>query len=132
MRDHEAPSPTAQHRLPKAIKMIAGGVTFLLAVWGAYTGTVVWREDREVAVDLKARVFQGPLGTQGLVRFSVTNRSRHAITVAGGDLLLEGRKVGGLGAVRTDLPALGSFAAAPQDFYQRAQISPFARRRRND
>lgn len=123
MAENEDPQGT-QGRLPRALKVIAGGVTFLLAVLGAYTGTTVWLEDRKVVVHLSAQPFIGPQLMEGLIRFSIINQSRHAVAIESGDVLLNGRMIGAFSDVLTDLRRVDSFAQVSPELRQRAQSLP--------
>jgi hypothetical protein len=91
-------SPTESQATPRrwtvVLKSFGALVTFLLAVLGAVTGTLAWREDRAVRVDVFALPYVGPTWDNGLLRFSVVNQSRHAISIESGDLWLEGRRIG--------------------------------------
>jgi hypothetical protein len=62
---------------------------------GAYTGTASYIEDRRVVIDLSATP---TLVSQldDLVPVTLVNRSRRAIVLRRGEVLLEGRKVGSI------------------------------------
>lgn len=104
--------------------VLAGIVTFLIAVWGACTGTLAWRDDRRIVVHLSAQPYVGPQLSEGLIRFSIINQSRHAVAITGGDVILQGRKIGSLASVLTDLRSVGLFSVASREIEQRSQLLP--------
>lgn len=122
--DHKVPSSQAPPTRPRRSTVFVGAVTFLLAVWGAYTGTLAWRDDRRVVVHLSAQPYIGPQLGEGLIRFSIINQSRHAVAITGGDVLLQGRKIGTLASVLTDLRSVDLFSVASREFEQRSQLLP--------
>jgi len=123
MAENEASSEAnAASRRWKAIGAV---VTFVLALWGRCTGTIAWLKDREVVTDLSAQPFLGPELDQGLIRFSIINRSRHALSISRAAVVLEGRKIGQVEGVVTDLREVGLFATASPDLQRRTQLLPF-------
>jgi hypothetical protein len=120
-----AGEPNAQSARLGGWTVFAGVVTLALAIVGAVTGTLSFLEDRNVAVSLSAQPYLGLHLDQGLIRFSIINQSRHALAIQSGDVLLQGRKIGSLTSLSTDLRSVDLYSRPSPDLDRRAQLLPF-------
>jgi hypothetical protein len=85
------------------VRALAAGVTFLLAVLGAYTGTSAWLDQRRISVRVTPAPY--PAATQAEpIEAALVNRSQRSVALTSGRVLLDGEDVGDVGALRTELP----------------------------
>jgi hypothetical protein len=87
----------------------------VVAVWGAVTGTVAWRQNREININVAAATYYGirsipggntnAIGTDQL-HVSIVNTSARAVSVLEGEVLQDGAVVGRVVGV-TEESALG-------------------------
>jgi hypothetical protein len=92
---------------------LVGALTVAVAVWGAVTGTVAWRQNREINIAVTAATYAGinqvpnskAIGADQL-RVSIINTSARAVSVVQAEVLLDGAVVGRVVGVTQDA-ALG-------------------------
>ena len=92
---------------------LAGSLTVLVAVWGAITGTIAWRENRKITVNVAAGTYSGFFPLTGIraigtdeFRVTIVNTSARAISLVKGDVLLAGAVVGHVVSATPDAPVL--------------------------
>jgi hypothetical protein len=87
----------------RTVRTLAAGVTFLLAVLGAYTGTSAWLDQRRISVRVTPAPY--PAATQAEpIEAALVNRSQRSVALTSGRVLLDGEDVGDVTALRTELP----------------------------
>lgn len=106
------------------LKSLGALVTFVIAVWGAVTGTIAWRQDREILIQLAAQPFIGPHLDDGLIRFSIINQSRHAVSISSGELWLEGRRIGYATSLVPNPVATNLFTRLSPELERKGQVLP--------
>ena len=75
-------------------KPAAALVTFGIAVLGAITGTIAYREERRVDIRVAATERVAVAFVEQALPVAITNQSRRAVTLVDGVVLLNGREVG--------------------------------------
>jgi hypothetical protein len=90
----EQARPSARlQRLKGAGKPAAGVLTIVIALWGAFTGTLAWLQNREISVDVSAETNTAfySLGQYGIgtdqLRVAVINSSSRGVTLSSGEVL---------------------------------------------
>jgi hypothetical protein len=96
-----APPTPRSHRVARAF---AATATLLIAAWGAVTGTIAWLEQREVSLRIAPDVYPAA-GPEQPIHLSIANPSRRGVTILGGAVSLDGRRIGGLDSVTPDTRA---------------------------
>src|SRR3712207_1789282 len=74
----------SQGRAVRVAKRLAAAVTFMIAVWGAFTGTSAWKDSRTVRVDLSVSgraIFAGDSLDFSNVWIGVVNRSSRSVVI---------------------------------------------------
>jgi hypothetical protein len=66
-----------------AVFRAAGAVvTLIIAVWGAVTGTIAWRDDRQTAIDVSpAKAVLAVSENNAPILVSIVNRSQHGVVL---------------------------------------------------
>lgn len=90
------------------------------AVWGAVTGTVAWRENRQITVNITAATYNAinaipnlPVVGTDQLRVSLVNTSARAISISDVSVVLDGAKVGRVVSATQQAAAPGEAAATP-------------------
>ena len=102
-----APPPPPDETSPRSHRIaraFAATATLLIAAWGAVTGTLAWLDQREVSLRIAPDAYPAAPGGAPL-HLSIANPSRRGVTIFGGELLLEGRRIGSLSATARDTRA---------------------------
>jgi hypothetical protein len=112
-KDKEKPEQAGWRGRPRSLGAFAGAITLLIAIWGAITGTIAWREGRQVSLDLSAstNVAFYPIGPPGIgtdqIRLSFVNKSARAVSVVRGDVLLGERVIGQVVSATAEVSGVG-------------------------
>jgi hypothetical protein len=62
--------------------------TFLIALWGAWTGTTAWRDARRLSLRIEAMPLSARISLERPIRVSVVNLSLRSVNIVGGDVLV--------------------------------------------
>jgi hypothetical protein len=96
----------ARRHLWRLAPRVGAIATVLVALWGAFTGTTAWLEDRRVDIDVFPQRFDFPSenGPQFVpyVQVDLVNDSRRGVTLTSGEVRHDGNMVGTLWALRRD------------------------------
>lgn len=102
-----APPPPPDETTPRShrvVRAFAATATLLIAAWGAVTGTIAWLEQHEVSLRIAPDVYPAA-GAQQPIHLSIANPSRRGVTIFGGEIRLDGERVGRVLAVARDTRA---------------------------
>jgi hypothetical protein len=106
----DADNRTRRQRLVLIAKSVGAVVTFLIAVLGAVTGTIAWRDSRHIDVDIDASARTGfslvlPDGhriTVEDITVAVVNKSARGVTLTEGRVLVAKTPVGTVSAAAAE------------------------------